>query len=271
MRKRPSCSLIITTYNTPDYLRLCLQSVLKQQIMPSEVLIADDGSTDETKQVINEIAATSPVPIIHVWQPDEGFRAGAIRNKAIAKSSGEYIIDIDGDVLLHKYFIRDHLCFAQHGTLIAGSRVLLTPAFTEKYKNGKTHFPSFYSAAVKNRIYAVHCLPLAKLNYCIRRSKHSYLYVMSCNMAFWKDDVLRINGYNEAFRGWGKEDNDLALRFMNNNVKLRFLQYHAIIFHLYHPENDRSRLSINTQLFCESIQNKTTYIEQGIDKHTPES
>jgi glycosyltransferase involved in cell wall biosynthesis len=240
---------------------------MRQQVMPSEILIADDGSTDETKQVIKEMAAVSPVPLIHVWQPDEGFRLAGIRNKAIAKASGHYMINVDGDVLLHPYFIHDHLRFARPGTFIAGSRVLLTQKSTEKYKHDTQNLPSFYTPSIKKRTYAIRCFLLAKLNYLLRRTASSYLYVVGCNMTFWKNDILNINGYNEAFRGWGKEDNDIALRLMNNGVKPRFLQYYAIVFHLYHPENDRSQFATNDALFRESIQHKTTYITQGLNQY----
>jgi glycosyltransferase involved in cell wall biosynthesis len=100
--------------------------------MPSEIVIADDGSHSETKQVISDIAAMAPIPIIHVWQPDEGFRLARIRNKAISKARGEYIICIDGDILLDKNFVHDHLRFARRGRFIAGTRTDLMPAATQK-------------------------------------------------------------------------------------------------------------------------------------------
>ena len=125
MKKDISVSIIIPTYNWPEALNLCLQSVLVQSILPGEIIIADDGSKQETSDLINNIKRKSPIPIIHVWQEDNGFRLAQIRNKAIAKSCKDYIIQIDGDVILHKDFIKDHIRFARKGSFVSGSRVLI--------------------------------------------------------------------------------------------------------------------------------------------------
>jgi glycosyltransferase involved in cell wall biosynthesis len=244
-----------------------LQSVLRQQVLPTEIVIADDGSDEKTKQVIDRIRVYSPVPIIHVWQPDEGFRLASIRNKAIAKTTGEYIINIDGDVLLNKHFIHDHLRLARQGTFIAGVRTYLPPLPTEKHMDEKNRFPSFYTSCIKKRIHAFRCYPLALLFYKFRHSKTPYKYVTGCNMSFWKKDLLKINGYNEVFQGWGGEDCDIAVRLSNAGVKQYFLQFYAVLFHLYHPENDRSSVIENNALLLQSINNKLTYLEQGIDKY----
>jgi glycosyltransferase involved in cell wall biosynthesis len=106
MKVIPSCSLIVTTYNWPEALEACLQSAFKQTLLPKEIIVCDDGSTDSTKQVIDNLRKISPVSLVHLWQPDEGFQASKARNKGIAASVGEYIVQIDGDVLLHKDFIK---------------------------------------------------------------------------------------------------------------------------------------------------------------------
>jgi glycosyltransferase involved in cell wall biosynthesis len=248
-------------------LRRCLQSVLRQRVMPSEVIIADDGSGDETKKVIDEIAAVATIPVIHVWQPDEGFQLARIRNKAILKSTSDYIINIDGDILLDKNFIHDHLYFAQSGKFIAGDRAFLSPAATQKCMEEHNGFPSFYTKSLKKRKHAFRCLCLAKLYCLIRRTACPASYVTGCNMSFWRNDLLTVNGYNENFRSWGSEDCDLAARLINSGIQARFVQCYAIAFHLYHPENDRSEAHKNNRMFRETTQNKITYIEQGIDKH----
>lgn len=106
-------TLLITTYNWPKALELVLYSVLHQHVMPDEVVIADDGSTEETKKLIDRYAEKMPVPVIWVWQEDKGFRRTSILNKAIAKATGDYIIQVDGDVVLSSHFVEDHIEMAQ--------------------------------------------------------------------------------------------------------------------------------------------------------------
>lgn len=115
-------SLIISTYNFPKALDICLQSVLQQSVLPDEVLIADDGSREETKKVVEKFQKQLPVPMIHVWHEDNGFRLTVIRNKAIAKASKDYIIQIDGDIILNRHFIKDHKRFARKNSFVSGSR-----------------------------------------------------------------------------------------------------------------------------------------------------
>ena len=126
------CSLIIATYNWPEALNLCLLSIRKQRVLPNEIIIADDGSTEETRQLIDKIKQDYPVPITHLWQEDKGFRKTIILNKCFAKVQYEYIIQIDGDVFLHPDFISDHLKAARPNYLLQGSRVMLSDAYSKE-------------------------------------------------------------------------------------------------------------------------------------------
>src|SRR3982751_1754779 len=121
-------SLVLTTYNWPDALHLVLTSALRQSVLPDEVVVADDGSAPPTADVVRAFTprfAERGLPLRHVWHPDEGFRAAAIRNRALAQATGEYILLIDGDCVLHGDFVRSHLAFARPGQFVQGTRVLL--------------------------------------------------------------------------------------------------------------------------------------------------
>jgi glycosyltransferase involved in cell wall biosynthesis len=121
-----SASLLISTYNRPDALELCLKSILRQTVQPFEVVICDDGSTAETKDLITKYQEQTSIPIIHVWQPDDGFKVGQIRNKGIAQVMSNYVIQVDGDIIMHKHFIKDHLAICREGFFTTSSRVLLS-------------------------------------------------------------------------------------------------------------------------------------------------
>ncbi|MDR1680360.1 MAG: glycosyltransferase family 2 protein [Prevotellaceae bacterium] len=264
---RPTASLLISTYNTPDRLRRCLQSVLRQRVMPDEIIVADDGSGAATKAVVDEIAALSPRPVIHVWQPDDGFRLAQIRNKAIVRASGDYIINIDGDILLDSHFVSDHLHFARRGRFLTGERAFLTPVSTQKYLDERHGFPSFHIKSLKKRTHALRCRPMTPIYAAVHHTPTPYLYVVGCNMSFWKDDLLAVNGYNEAFKGWGGEDFDMAARLTNAGVRQYFLHFCAIAYHLDHPESDRSLSAANDALFRHTVEAHITRIEQGLDTH----
>ncbi|MCC8153459.1 MAG: glycosyltransferase [Tannerellaceae bacterium] len=106
-------SLIVSTYNRPEALNLCLKSIARQKVLPNEVVIGDDGSKEETRLLIEKFQKDFPVPIKHIWHEDKGFRLAMSRNKAVANCDYEYILEIDGDLILHPLYVSDHLYFAQ--------------------------------------------------------------------------------------------------------------------------------------------------------------
>ena len=115
-------TLIISTYNRPEALSVCLDSVRFQTVMPDEVIVGDDGSTSETKDLIESFKKDFPVPLIHLWQEDKGFRLAMMRNKSVAAATGDYIIEIDGDIFLHNKFVEDHKRLAKPGHYLRGTR-----------------------------------------------------------------------------------------------------------------------------------------------------
>ena len=141
-------SLIIATYNWPKALELVLLSLIGQSTLPDEIIIADDGSTNETKLLIDKYQ--QKIKIQHIWQKDNGFQKTSILNKAVALAKGDYIIQIDGDIVLHKHFIKDHVKTAKKKTFIHGSRVFLNKELTEKaIKKLSRSFSRSYEKAIK--------------------------------------------------------------------------------------------------------------------------
>ncbi|MEO6538452.1 MAG: glycosyltransferase family 2 protein [Ferruginibacter sp.] len=262
------CSLLISTYNWPAALGLCLQSVLQQTVLPDEVIICDDGSGNDTKNLINAFTVKYPIPLTHVWQQDSGFQLAQIRNKGFAIASGDYLIQIDGDLILHKHFVRDHLNFKKHGFFCTGSRVLISPELTAKMFSLNSLEVNKHSAGNNNYFNGLH-VPLLQNLFATRyknTGKWKY-YVKGCNMAFWKKDLLTVNGYNEDFTGWGKEDSELAIRLINNKVQKRFLKFGAICYHLYHAEVSREMEQKNTEIMQRAANNNTTHVANGMDKY----
>ena len=255
-------TLIITTYNWPESLLLVIESIKHQTILPDEVIIADDGSTKETKDLINNFKKDTDLNIIHSWQEDMGFRASRSRNNAIFKSSGDYIVLIDGDTILHTNFVKDHIANAESGFFVQGSRALLSEKQTKKALAEKTvHFP-FFSSGLKNRKNSIHSKFLSS----IFSSKKNYLLgIKSCNMAFYKQDCLNINGFNHEFEGWGREDSEFVVRLINSGIKRKNVRFNAIQFHLWHNENSRILLEKNNAMLEDAIHNHIQWCENGIN------
>ncbi len=269
MNEKINCSLVISTFNWPAALKVCLKSVANQSILPNEVIIADDGSTQETIKLIEEIKKNFPVPIVHVWHADEGFQLAKIRNKAFAIAKNEYIIQVDGDLILHKHFIKDHLSLAKAKWFITGSRALLDDKITNTILKDEdlSHINAF-SGKGSNffnglRIGFVRRL-LAKRYKTSGKNKY---YVKGCNMSFWRKDLIKVNGYNEVFTGWGREDSELAIRLINSGLNKGFIKMGGICYHLYHNEISREQYEKNTAMMDAAIKNKIIFCDDGLNKY----
>jgi glycosyltransferase involved in cell wall biosynthesis len=261
-------SLIISTYNWPAALSLCLQSILTLKTLPNEIIIADDGSKEETKKVIDAFAVISPVPVKHIWHSDDGFQLAKIRNKAIAASKGDYIIQIDGDIIMHPFFITDHLRFAKKNSVVRASRTYISEQQSKTMFAQQSVKINFTSKGIANSLSAIRLpllWPLFETSY--KNKGDERFEIHGCNMAFWKVDFIKVNGYNEAFLGWGPEDKELVARLLNVGVQKRFLKLGAIAFHLYHSENKKENLDKNEYLLKDAIVHRTVFCEHGINKY----
>lgn len=244
-------SLLISTYNRPKSLRVCLESVRRQSKLPDEIIIADDGSKEETRNFIAEISKNFPVPIFHVWQPDEGFRKAIILNKAVAKTNADFIIQIDGDVFLHPKYIEDFISIARKGYCILGSRVSLSKGRSEEIENS-TNLPSFHpwsKGIIQKRFRTLYFKlgrKISRMSFLVNKKNKSQ--GLGCSLAFWREDYIKINGNDEDFIGWGCEDRDFIIRLGRAGVLNHRIQFIGIVYHLWHVEEDRSFHQANRTL-----------------------
>jgi len=259
-----NCSLIITTYNWPEALELCILSVLSQSVLPDEVIIADDGSTEETKELIQKLTKNSPIPILHSWQEDIGFRAARSRNLAIAMSKYNYVVLIDGDMILHKNFISDHIANSEDGCFIQGSRVIITKKKSKKVLSKKQLSFSFLEKGLKNRLNAIHNNLLKSF---FTKYTKSHKGIKTCNMSFFKSDCINVNGFNEEFTGWGREDSEYVERLYNSGIERKNIKFNCIAYHIWHNENSRNFLCVNDDILQQAIDEKSKWCENGINKH----
>ncbi|WP_299133607.1 glycosyltransferase family 2 protein [uncultured Tenacibaculum sp.] len=255
-------ALLISTYNWPKALHMVLSTVQNQTVLPNEILIADDGSTEDTKKVIEEWKEKLTITIKHLWHEDKGFRKTIIMNKAIASSSSNYIVQIDGDILLEKHFIQDHIKNAKKGFFIKGSRALILKDRTERILNNQIFVLKEELKYVKNTINATRIPLFAPI---FRKDKFKSNNVKGCNFAFWKKDFIAVNGYDNDMDGWGHEDIELAARLTNLGIKQRQLKMVAICFHLHHKFNDRGNENINYSKYLDVVKNGVVSCKNGFN------
>ena len=253
-------SLVITTYNWPEALSLVIESIKNQTILPDEVIIADDGSTQETKDLITSFNKGSDINIIHAWQEDIGYRAARSRNNGILKSSGDYIVMIDGDMILHTNFIQDHISSAEPGFFVQGSRVLLSEEQSKKVLAEKIINFSFFSTGLKNRKNSIHSKLLSKI---FSNKKNQHKGTKTCNLAFYRKDCITVNGFNNDFEDWGREDSEFVVRLMNSGVNRKRIRFSVIQFHLWHNEYARVSLK-NIERLENAINDSIQFCENGI-------
>ncbi|MBN3860356.1 glycosyltransferase [Neisseriaceae bacterium PsAf] len=255
-----SISLIISTYNWPSALALVLKSAIEQSMPPSEIIIADDGSTVETKNLIDSFIQKSSLPIQHVWQEDLGFRLAQSRNNALRIAKGDYIVFIDGDTILHPKFIEDHLYHAQSNTFVVGSRVLLGENSTQDFLDQQVFHFNFFTTEASNKQNAIYSRFLSNKTAKRRREPVQELIfkIRGCNLACFRQDIIEVNGFNEDFCGWGREDSEFAFRLLKKGLWIKHIKFNAIQYHLYHPENTKQNLEKNNALL-ENIQKSDSY------------
>jgi len=265
-------SVIVTTYNWPEALDRVLSALSHQDYRNFEVIVADDGSTDATKAVIENHQKKQSYALHHVWQADEGFRAAAIRNKAIIQASGEYIVFLDGDCIPRSHFLSRHAQLSEPRWFVTGNRVLLSQPFTDKLiltqqyieDNNFIQLIQLRIMGKINRITPLIKLPPGNWRY---KNREKWEGAITCNLAVWRDDLYKINGFNQQYHGWGYEDSDLVIRLINSGKHRKEGRYAVGVIHLWHKENDRNLSDININLLKNSIQNKTTITNTGIKNY----
>lgn len=269
----PLASVIITTYNWPAALELVIKAFSRQTTDAFELLIADDGSTSDTAVCIKAMQQQYPaLRIKHVWQPDEGFRAAQIRNKAVAKASGDYIIFVDGDCIPRRHFIQHHLHMAETGYWVPGSRVFLRQSFTERVLTEKipihcwTLWQLWWSYCRREMKWVRHLFPWP-FN-CFRKySLNEWREAQTCNLGVWRVDFLKVNGFDESYQGWGYEDSDLVIRLMQSGIQRKSGKFGMPVLHLWHPQNDQARRQVNYQKLMKVLEGNGESVVNGVNQY----
>lgn len=269
-------SLVIATYNWPEALQAVIEACFRQSDRNFEIIVADDGSREPTRLLVEDLIRRSPVPMRHVWQPDDGFRLAMARNRGILASTGAYIVAMDGDCVPQRDFVARHRRLAERGCMVTGSRILLNQAFSARVLAEGLDLQSLGLAdtlrlRAQGGINKAAPLVVKLPDVGRRRPRFSFRRIKGCNMAFWRSDLDRVNGFDESFRGWGHEDADIVVRLFHAGVLRKDGAYATEVFHLWHREAQRDQATSNKRLVDERLANQTTQAVTGLQEHAHEA
>jgi len=266
-------SVVVTTYKREDALDAVLRSLARQTDADFEIVVADDGSGPATAATVENWQGRAGKRLAYVWHEDCGFRAAEIRNRAILASHGAYCIFLDGDCIARPDFVATHRRLAEPGWFVTGNRILLSPALTEKVLRERL-MPENWSFAdwlVErrrrgiNRMSALLHLPLGPLR---RLRLKAWRGARSCNLAVWRSDLDRVDGFDASYSGWGKEDSDFLVRLLRAGVRRKDGVFATGVIHLWHAEADRSQLTENERKLNGIVAGGGVRARQGLSSLT---
>jgi FkbM family methyltransferase len=250
LRRADLISVIVTTYDREDALEAVLRALARQSDRNFEIIVADDGSGPATARVIDAAASRLPVAIKHVRQAHDGFRGAEIRNRGVRASQGTYCVFLDGDCLPRLDFVAVHRALAEHGWFVTGNRILLSRRLTEAALGTKLAIETWGFARLLaercgggvNRLLPALRLPVGPLR---RLQRRDWRGAQTCNLAVWRSDLDRVDGFDSSYNGWGLEDSDLVVRLLHAGVERKDGRFATGVLHLWHPANDRSQFGAN--------------------------
>lgn len=270
-------SFIVTTYEWPQALQRALECLERQRDERFEIIVADDGSGPATAEVVREFQQRGRVRVEHVWQPHREFRAAESRNRAVAASRGNYLLFLDGDCLARPDFLQTHRGLAEPGWFVAGNRALLSQRFTTELLASPQVVAEWSTRPLGGWIGArlrgdVNRLaPMIRLpaGWQRKNKPREWRGAKTANLAVWREDFLRVDGFDESYVGWGHEDADLAVRLIRSGVLRKEGRFAASVLHLWHAPAPRQGLSANEGRLAEVINAERTRAVLGFSRERP--
>ena len=273
MSKKPQISVIISTYNAVEWLKKTLWGYSVQDFRDFELIIADDGSGHETRELLEQFQKEISIPIIHVWHEDRGFQKSAILNKAIEACKAEYILMSDGDCIPRKDFVSVHHQYREEGYFLSGGYYKLPMNISEKISKNDIFEQKCFDLkwlknlglkpSLKNQKFTAHGVKAKVLN-ALTPTNASW---NGHNSSGWKKDILAVNGFDERMQ-YGGQDRELGERLFNRGIKSKQIRYSAVCLHLDHPRGYKTKESIEKNLGIRAVtkKEKLEWTDFGIQK-----
>jgi glycosyltransferase involved in cell wall biosynthesis len=266
-------SVIISTYNAPDWLEKVLWGYTCQNYRDFEIIIADDGSGDDTKALIKSFQNNTGLEIYHVWHEDQGYRRQIILNQAILAAHTEYVIFTDGDCIPRNDFVSTHVTQAEKGFFLSGGYckmpMTISKVITKENILNRQSFDLRWLRAYgpvglsqSRKLFAKG--KLANLLDMVTPAKPTF---NNCNSSAWKADLLAVNGYDERMQ-YGGSDREIGERLVNYGILGKQIRHRAIVLHLDHTRGYKTVESIEKNLTIrkDTRQAKRSWTPHGIVK-----
>lgn len=261
-------TVLAITHEWPGALALLLRGLARQSRPADEVIVSEDGDSPATAECLGRALAGFPSPLVHLAQPHRGARMARARNRGLAAATGDYVIFIDGDQIPSRHFVADHAAFARPGHFTQGSRVLAGPRASERLLERGLIDLSVLAPDLDRRR---HLLRTPLLWPLLARPNRSSRALKSCNLAFWREDLLKLNGFEERMEGWGLEDLELCARAYHLGLWRRDLRLGAGLIHLWHgPPGRLADDNPNWPVYRETLSTRRVRAVQGLDGHRAE-
>ncbi len=262
-------SVIVSTYNRADALDAVLRALSRQTDRHFEIIVADDGSGPATSRVVRAWASKTTAPVKHVWHEDRGFRLADIRNRGILASAGAYIIFLDGDCIARPSFVAAHRSLAEAGCFVTGTRVLLSPDLTGSILQHGLEpelwaLPHWLVRRFRHEVNRITPLLELRLDALRKLTPSRWRGARGSNMAFWRKDLEKVDGFDTSFQGWGREDSDILIRLIRAGVARKDGRYATGVLHLWHREADRSALAENDRQLDEVLNSDRVAARRGL-------
>ncbi|NJX15750.1 glycosyltransferase family 2 protein [Tamlana crocina] len=266
-------SVIISTYNQPEWLEKVLWGYTVQTEKSFEIIIADDGSGEDTEQVVERFKKDSALEIVHVWQEDNGFQKTKILNKAIEASSSEYLIFTDGDCIPRSDFVATHLKLSRKNCFLSGGYFKLPEDISniiskEVIENQECfNLDWLLKHGIKKTFKTNKLTAFGLRAWFLNTFTPTKATFDGMNVSGWKSDIIAVNGFDERMQ-YGGEDRELGERLMNSGIKFIQVRYSTICLHLYHerPYKNEKALAKNKTIREETKKRKSVYTSYGIVK-----
>ena len=265
-------SVVAAFYNRPDYLKLVLAGFERQTEKNFELIVADDGSSEDVVKEIKKIIPNYSFPIKHIWQEDKGFRKNKVLNKAIIESESDYLIFIDADCVPHRDFIAGHLNFSQKNISLTGRRVNLSEKITsqlteENIRNGilEKNLLLLIKDGLLGKSFDIEKGFYFKNKFLLKFFNRKSRGLLGCNFSAFKEDLIKVNGFDERYETPSiGEDSDIQYRLELAGVKIKSINHAAVQYHLFHKLQKRSQK--NLELFAQVKKGKLAYTPFGLKK-----